>query len=282
MIYVALTVLGLAFGSFVNALVWRVREQATETKNKSPDKKYLKRLSLSRGRSMCPQCKHELAAKDLLPVLSWLSLRGRCRYCGQTISSQYPVVELVSAALFVGSYIWWPVAFDGSQKVIFVLWLALLIGFMALIVYDLRWLLLPDRIMRPLSVLAGLMAVVTIVAADHPLRAILDTVLAVVVGGGIFYLLFQASDGKWIGGGDVKLGGLLGLVVGTPARSLLLIFTAALLGSLISLPMLATKRLKGNSIIPFGPFLIIATIVVQLFGQAILLWYKKTFLPFTP
>lgn len=282
MIYVVLTVLGLAFGSFVNALVWRIREQADESKKKSPDKKYLGRLSVSKGRSMCPHCKHELAAKDLLPVLSWLSLRGKCRYCGQAISSQYPLVELATVALFVGSYIWWPVAFDGSQKAIFILWLALLVGFMALIVYDLRWLLLPDRVMRPLSVLAGLMAVVTIAAADHPLRAILDTLLAVGVGGGIFYLLFQVSDGKWIGGGDVKLGGLLGLVAGTPARSLLMIFTAAFLGSLISLPMLATKRLKGNSIIPFGPFLIIGAIIVQLFGQAILLWYKKTFLPFTP
>ncbi len=112
-------------------------------------------------------------------------------------------------------------------------------------------------------------------------RALLETVLAVAVGGGIFYVLFQVSSGKWIGGGDVKLGWLLGLTVATPARSMLFIFIAALLGSLASLPLLATKRLQRNSTIPFGPFLIIGAIIVQLFGHTILLWYQRTFLPST-
>ncbi len=123
------------------------------------------------------------------------------------------------------------------------------------------------------------MACIGIATAVHPLRAALDTVLAVAVGGGIFYVLFQASSGKWIGGGDVKLGWVLGLVVATPARSLLLIFAASVLGSLISLPLLAAKRLKPTSVIPFGPFLILAAIVVQLFGHTILYWYQRNFVP---
>jgi leader peptidase (prepilin peptidase)/N-methyltransferase len=281
MVIAVLLVVGLCLGSFVNALVWRVHEQAKPKDKEKTDKKYLKQLSITKGRSMCPHCQHELATKDLIPVLSWLSLKGKCRYCSRPISTQYPLVELATAGLFVASYIWWPVDFSTAQTIIFVLWLALLAGFMALIVYDLRWSLLPNRILYPLGLIAGLMAVVAAVTADRPLIAVINTLLAIAVGGGIFYIIFQISAGKWIGGGDVRLGWLLGLVMATPARSVLLIFVASLLGSLISLALLAAKRVQRHSVIPFGPYLIIAAIVVQLFGHTILFWYQKTFLPFT-
>jgi len=275
MIIAILIVLGLALGSFVNALVWRLRQQET-AKNKSG-----KQLSIIKGRSMCPACKHELTAKDLVPVLSWLALRGKCRYCGKPISGQYPLVELTTALLFVVSYIWWPVPLSGAQTAIFVLWLALLTGLLALLVYDARWSLLPNRIVYPLAVLAIVQATIAVAVNPKPVLALGNEILAVAIGGGIFYVLFQVSKGKWIGGGDVKLGWLLGLIVGTPGRSILLIFIASLAGSLVSLPLLLNGRLKRNSIIPFGPFLIGATIVVQLFGHAILLWYQRVFAPFT-
>jgi prepilin signal peptidase PulO-like enzyme (type II secretory pathway) len=275
-----LAVVGLCLGSFVNALVWRLHKQAGEIDKKKPDKKYLAQLSIIKGRSMCPHCKHELATKDLLPVLSWLSLKGKCRYCGKPISVQYPLVELTTALLFVASYIWWPVALHGTQTAIFIIWLALLVGLIALLVCDLRWLLLPNRIIYPLSLIAAAQAVITIAAANRPAIALLNTLLAVAAGGGIFYVLFQVSNGKWIGGGDVKLGWLLGLMMATPARSLLFIFIAAVGGSLISLPLLASGRLKRTSTIPFGPFLIVGAIIVQLFGTDILHWYQQTFITF--
>lgn len=278
MITAILIVTGLCFGSFVNALVWRVHEQSEEVGKKKPSIKYLRQLSLSKGRSMCPRCQHELGAKDLVPIFSWVSLRGKCRYCAEVISWQYPAVEAVTALLFLASYLYWPIPVEGVQVLSFVLWLGLVVGFMALIVYDLRWLLLPNRIMVPLGAVAGLMAIVGIATAAHPVRTGLDTILAVAIGGGIFYVLFQVSAGKWIGGGDVKLGWLLGLVVATPARALLLIFAASALGSLISLPLLAAKRVKPSSVIPFGPFLILAAILVQLFGHSILYWYQRNFI----
>jgi leader peptidase (prepilin peptidase)/N-methyltransferase len=296
MVVFVLAVVGLCLGSFVNALVWRIHEQDREIVKKKPNKAYLSHLSVSKGRSMCPHCKHALAVQDLLPVVSWLSLRGKCRYCGKPISVQYPLVELVTAALFTGSYLFWPSSlvagklscpspqlFRGAalhSEVYFGLWLVLLVGLMALVVYDLRWFLLPNRLIYPLSVVAGLMALLSIASADRPLAALLNLVLAVGVGGGLFYVLFQVSGGKWIGGGDVKLGWLLGLVVGTPARSVLFIFMAALLGTLISLPLLAAHRLKRTSVVPFGPLLIIGAIVTQVFGTAILHWYRHTFLNF--
>ncbi len=273
MIIVVLAVAGLCLGSFVNALVWRLHEQVQEFERKTPRQKYLQRLSISRGRSMCPHCKHELAASDLIPVVSWLSLRGKCRYCAQPISIQYPVVEVLTAVAFLASYVWWPTVLSGLDIAVFGLWLALLTGLMALLVYDLRWYLLPNRVIYPLAAIAAVQAAVRAAAAERPLVALLNTALAVIVGGGIFYVLFQISKGKWIGGGDVKLGWVIGLALGTPGGSFLFIFIASLLGSLVSIPLLASKRLKRDSLIPFGPFLIAAAVVVQLFGDRILHWY---------
>ncbi|HEX7368051.1 MAG TPA: prepilin peptidase, partial [Candidatus Saccharimonadales bacterium] len=147
MIIVVLTVLGLIFGSFVNALVWRLHEQ--EGKSKKSRQQY----SILNGHSMCPNCHHELAAKDLVPVLSWLWLRGKCRYCRKPISWQYPAVELMTGLLFVGSYLWWPLSLQGVGLFQFVVWLGFIVGFMALAVYDLRWFTLPNRIVYPLIAL---------------------------------------------------------------------------------------------------------------------------------
>lgn len=274
MIIVVLVAFGLCLGSFVNALVWRLHEQSRAGKSAKDE------LSISKGRSMCPNCRHELAARDLVPLFSWLALKGRCRYCHKAISPQYPLVELTVAILFVASYVWWPVTLHGSQVAVFVLWLVLLTGLVALLVYDLRWLLLPNRLIYPLSAVAALMALVNVVSADRPLKALLNLVLAVLVGGGIFYLLFQVSHGKWIGGGDVRLGWLLGLVAATPARSLLFIFLASIIGTLVSIPLLAKHKLKRSSTIPFGPFLIIGLVITQLFGAAMLHWYRYRFLNF--
>jgi len=285
MIIAVLAVLGLAFGSFVNALVWRLHEQeglaAKKVKDRAKATKNAQALSITKGRSMCPECRHELAAIDLAPIFSWLALKGKCRYCHKPISLQYPLVELATASLFVVSYFWWPVTFSHSQVAIFILWLAMLVGLLALLVFDLRWMILPNKLIYPLAAVALVQSVIVVASASRPSRALLNELLAVLVGGGLFYILYQISSGKWIGGGDVRLGWLLGLVAATPARSMLLIFIAALAGSLVSLPLLASHRVKRSSTIPFGPFLIIAMVIVQLFGHAILFWYQRTFLPFT-
>lgn len=294
MIIVVLVVFGLCLGSFVNAWVWRVREIETELGKKHPDKKYIRLLSISRGRSICPRCKHGLSSLDLIPLFSWLSLRGKCRYCKQPISTQYPIVEVATALLFVFSYALWPHnlilakanslgprLFNGADirsDLVFLLWLGFLTCLIALFVYDIKWYLLPNRIVRPLGALGVLIALLSISAATRPLTALVNTALAVVIGGGLFYVLYQVSDGKWIGGGDVRLGWILGLVAGTPGRSVLFIFIASIVGTLISLPLLISKRLERTSKIPFGPLLILGLIITQLFGYDILRWYQVTFL----
>jgi prepilin signal peptidase PulO-like enzyme (type II secretory pathway) len=281
MIIAVLLVFGLCLGSFVNALVWRLHEQE-EVKGKKPKVKH-EGLSILKGRSMCPHCRHELAAKDLIPVLSWLSLKGRCRYCHKAISWQYPLVELLGALLFVFSYLYWPFVsvagvWNGQAVTLFVFWLIFLVGFMALVVYDLKWFLLPDKIVYPLLSLAVLQVLLLITVFHGGMPAFREAFFGFAVGGGIFYLLFQVSDGKWIGGGDVKLGALLGLILGAPAESFLVLFLASLLGTLASLPLLVTGKANRRTRLPFGPFLIVACIIVYLFGSSLIGWYKRQFL----
>jgi prepilin signal peptidase PulO-like enzyme (type II secretory pathway) len=280
MIIVALIIFGLCFGSFVNALTWRIHEQAKENEKSKVNKKYLQQLSILHGRSFCPHCKHQLASKDLIPVFSWLSLKGKCRYCSHSIALQYPLVELSVAALFVVSYIFWPVDLHGPEVAVFIAWLLILTGLIALVVYDLRWYLLPNRIIYPLGVIAVIQAGVIVSQASSPLSVFYNDLAAVVIGGGIFFAIYQISSGKWIGGGDVRLGLLLGLLAGTAEKSLALIFIASVLGCLVSIPLIALKHLKPSSTIPFGPFLIGASIIVVLFGTHIIHWYQQNFIRF--
>ena len=289
-IFVLLAGLGIIFGSFVNALVWRLHEQAgfggQRAKGKG-QRKHSKQalsstlgpqdLSITRGRSMCPDCHHTLAAKDLIPVLSWFWLRGKCRYCHKPISWQYPAVELLTGLLFAGSYAAWPYSFHEAWLFTFIVWLACLVFFVALAVYDLRWFLLPDRLVRPLNVLVAVQTVVVALWL-HSVTALWQPVLAAAIIFGLFWVLYQASKGAWIGGGDVKLAPALGLLAATPFKTLLTIFFASLLGTLVSIPLLAQGK-KGLKLhIPFGPYLLLATAIAVLYGDRIIQWYQNLLL----
>lgn len=278
MIYIWLLVLGLCLGSFVNALVWRLHQQEAGPKQAKISAKRTRELSLARGRSMCPRCGHKLSGKDLVPLLSWAALRGKCRYCHRPISIQYPLVELLTAGLFLFSYLAWPHPFTVLQYLAFTLWLGLLTGLIALTVYDLRWYILPDRLTYPLMATALIFALLQIAGSGMWAKGLLNLLFAVLAGGGIFYLVFQLSAGKWIGGGDVKLGVVLGLIVGSPVLSLLFIFVASVLGSLVALPLLAMKRLRRSSVIPFGPFLIVGACFSLFWGERTLNWYLQAVL----
>ena len=269
MTFIVLGVLGLCMGSFVNALVWRLHHQET-SKRKSG------KFSIAHGRSMCPHCQHELAVKDLIPVLSWLWLGGKCRYCRRPIGWQYPLVELSTLGLYLTSYVYWPYGFDVFGIALLVTWLTLLIGLVALLVYDLRWMILPNRLVYPLYSLALAQIVVLIVQAGS-LKPLVGAAGGILVTSGVFYGLFQISKGQWIGGGDVKLAVILGVFAGGFIEGVILIFIASLLGTIVSLPLVIMGKGRGKQI-PFGPFLIIATIIVYLFGASIIAEYKQRFL----
>lgn len=227
---------------------------------------------------MCVSCGHELAAKDLIPVFSWVMLRAKCRYCSKPISWQYPLVELATAILFVSLYIFWPDNLsDSASKIDLITWIIASVGLMALFVYDLRYMILPNKIIFPLGALALTSVLIqSLITTDY--RLLVSATLGVLAGGGIFYVLFQVSRGTWIGGGDVKLGFLLGLLLADAALALLMLFIASVLGSVFSLILVAKKGANIKTKIPFGPFLITAAIITKLYGQNLIDFYNSLFI----
>jgi leader peptidase (prepilin peptidase)/N-methyltransferase len=278
MIVSVLVALGLLFGSFVNATVWRLHEQA-KTKAKKSSKRD---LSIMTGRSLCTHCGHQLSGWDLVPVVSYLALRGRCRYCRKPIEDT-PLAELLTPALFVVSYLWWPFNLHGSPgtaaRALFVVWLAVLVCFVILALYDFKWFLLPDRVVFPVIGLAGVALLIRTVWLNQEGVALIQAFWGVVLIAGLFYGLHVVSKGRWIGFGDVKLGIALGLLVGGPFPALLLIFLASFLGSLAAIPLLLQRKPVARARVPFGPFLILATVIVVLLGQAIISWYMSLLAP---
>lgn len=254
----ALGVLGLCLGSFANAAVWRIK----------------KRKDLVRDRSECTKCHKKLEWYDLIPVVSWLSLGGKCRYCKKPISIQYPLVELAVAAFFVVSYLIWP--YDLASVLdytVLALWLASGVGLAILFVYDLRWFLLPDVVVFPLIAIGAIMALLRVVSSPGPLMAIIDVLLAVLVLAGLYYVLYKLSKGRWVGFGDVKLAVFLGLALSDWRLALLALFLANFIGTLVVIPGLLRGTLSRTTHIPFGPFLIAGFVLAGLLGYPIINWY---------
>jgi len=255
------TVLGLIFGSFVNAFVWRFHS----------GKNFVS------GRSQCVECGHELAPKDLITVFSWLALRGRCRYCNEPISYQYPLVELITAGLFLGSFVWWPWMLEsGLSWVIFGLWLLALVGLVALAVYDLRWMELPDKIVFPLVWLAVVTRILMAISDNSP-DVFRDGLWGFLLAFGFFASLFYISKGRWIGGGDVKYAAFMGVILGL-SKTVVALILAFNIAAIVILPLLIGKVITRKQPVPFGPFLILSTIIALLFGAQLIDWYSSAFL----
>lgn len=271
MIIIAIFVLGVVLGSFVNALVWRLHEQA---RHKKPSAPFAKDLSIVKGRSMCPRCHHTLAAYDLVPVFSWLWLRGNCRYCHKPISPQYPAVELLTGLLFTLSYVAWPLSFDAVGVVRFGFFVVFTVFFVALALYDIKWFLLPNKLVFPLIGLAGVQ-IVLLSIWQRSFGDFWQPVAGAAIVYGLFWGLYRVSKGEWIGGGDVKLVIALGLIAGSPVHALLVVFTASLLGTLASFPLLLKGRKGMKQHIPFGPYLLAGCFLVVLFAMSALSWYLR-------
>lgn len=271
MIVFVLFVLGICFGSFVNALVWRLHKQIN-SKAKKPKKEY----SILNGRSMCPHCKHTLKWYDLVPLLSWLSLKAKCRYCKKPISAQYPLVELIGGLVFVLSYLLWPINLTTSAGVYsLVSWLVASVGLLALAVYDFKWMRLPTIISLVLIVFCVVSRTGFIFFYESNIKnALLAWAMSVAIAAGFFFALYIISKGKWIGDGDITLGLILGTILADPILAMLLIFLASVLGLVFSLPTLSSSKNKLKTQIPYGPYLIASTFILVLYGQKMVEWYK--------
>lgn len=241
---VGAAVLGLCFGSFLNVCILRLPHDQ----------------SLLTPPSTCPRCKHPIAWRDNIPVVSWLLLRGRCRHCGEPISIQYPIIELVVGLIWVGALLRYGV---GARALAGALLGTILLG---IAVTDARHYLIPDE-----YTWGGLVIGLALSLAGGA-NAFLQAVLGAAVG---FALLFTvARVGQWafreeaMGGGDIKMMAMVGSFVGWQGV-LLTVFVGALLGSLIFVPL----SIKKKRLVPFGVFLALGAAVTFLFRDGIIAWY---------
>lgn len=279
----ALAVIGLAFGSFAGASVWRLRarqlthdtahgEKVTVSEKKQVAK--LQKRTLLEDRSVCLHCGRVLKWYDLLPLVSWLSTKGRCRYCHTRIGAMEPIIELGVALFFVISYVFWPVSLDTWIAITqLVIWLIAGVGLAILFAYDARWYLLPNVITFPLIGLGIVNAGLFIAISPQPGLATLSVIGSCLFLSGLYYLIYVVSRHQWVGFGDVKLGLALGLLLADWQIAVLALFLANLLGTLLFLPLMATGKVERGTHIPFGPLLIAGWALAGIFGQSILDWY---------
>ncbi len=243
-------VFGLLLGSFVNAFVWRLK----------------KRKNWVSERSVCTHCGHTLSAIDLIPVVSFVLLGGRCRYCRRKIEDT-PLTELGVGVAFALSYVFWPHGFDTAGTIQFAVWLLSLVLLSAMFLYDLKWMLLPNKLTYTLGALSALQLVVLLFFTEDPLKFTFQAIFSCVLGGVIFHVLYLASGGKYIGGGDVKLGYAYGLLLLDPLLPWITLTVASLAGSLIAFGLIISGRAGMKSKLPFGPLLIFGVFIAQLFGN---------------
>jgi len=247
-------IFGLIIGSFLNCFIWRVYEEE----------------SLG-GRSHCRDCKKTISWYDNLPVLSYLILGGRCRHCKKHISWQYPIVEALVGLLFM--LVIWQLNKQFGPIDLWSLnnWLVLLRNwflvsvFTIIFVMDLRWYVILDKI--------SLTAAVVVLALNLWLGMSWQGLLiSATIGIGFFLVQFIVSRGRWIGGGDIRLGLLLGVAFSWP-YVVATIFLAYTVGALVGVLLLAFGKKHWGSKLPLGTFLSVAALIILLYGPVIVNWY---------
>lgn len=285
-IYVALILVGAVLGSFAGATVWRLRARQLvhDKKNKQQvDVKEYKKLEglaktkLSKDHSHCLHCGYALKWYDLVPIISWISLRGKCRHCHKPIGYFEILIELGMIAFFVLSYIFWPFELTtGLEITRFILWLIAGVIMAMLFAYDAKWFLLPDKLTIALAVIGVGTITIAAIQSGNPMMTIATGLGAVAILGGLYLVLFAASRGKWVGFGDVKLGAALALLLIDWQSALIALFLANVIGCLVVIPFLVTGKLKRTSHVPFGPLLIAGTIAAQFLSPLIVSFYIGT------
>jgi leader peptidase (prepilin peptidase)/N-methyltransferase len=262
-------IFGLIIGSFLNVVICRLKTK--------------EEIFLSRSR--CPHCQKNLKWFDLIPILSFLSTFGKCRYCGKKISWQYPLVEIITGGLFILIFnfqfsIFNEITIFNFQTLNFSLLLFIVCSLIIIFVYDLKHYIIPDKIVFP-AIIAAFFYKLFEMFGNWNLRFIWDlgfgiwdfqillyAIFSAIVASSFFFAIILISKGEWMGFGDVKLAFLMGLILGWP-DILFALFLAFVLGAAIGLILIGLKIKSIKSQIPFGPFLAAATIIMTLWGEII-------------
>jgi len=238
--------------------------------------------SALRGRSYCPHCKHTLSPTDLIPLLSFLFLKGRCRYCKGKISWQYPLVEAATGILFVSIFNFQFPIFNQLSifnfQTISLLYSFFVVGILIVVfVYDLKHYIIPDKVIYPAIVITFIYQLFGIWKLDiGNFELLTDPFIAGSIASIFFLAIVLISRGTWMGLGDVKLAFWMGLVLGFP-HILVALFLAFWLGAIIGIGLIVAGKRTLKSEVPFGPFLVIGTFITLFWGEKLMSWYFSLF-----
>ncbi|WP_040207783.1 prepilin peptidase [Neobacillus jeddahensis] len=241
--YSLIFIYGITLGSFYNVVGLRVPLNQ----------------SIVKPRSHCPTCNHTLTSIDLVPVFSYVFLRGKCRRCKAPISPFYPIVELVTGLLFVLA----PIVIGWSYELI-VAWT--IISLMVIIfVSDIHYMIIPDKVLLFFG------PVILLERIFIPLNPWWDTLAGAALGFGLLLVIALVSKGG-MGGGDIKLYAVIGLVLGMKLV-LISFFLATLFGACFGIIGMLMGKVKKGKPMPFGPYIGLGTIIAYFFGEPLLRWY---------
>lgn len=283
-IYIALVITGLSFGSFAGATVWRLRfrqiksEKLRNEPYSKEEYKKLEKLSktdILHDRSKCLDCSYTLEWYDLIPLISWLMLRGKCRKCHKPIGLLEPLIEVGVMMLFVISFTFWPYELKTNMEIIrFIIWLIAGVGLSISFVYDKKWGYLPDVVAFPTIFIGALNSVLIVIMSTDKLAAVLSIFGAVLILSGLYLVLNLISNGRLVGYGDFKLGLSLALLLASWQLAFVALFVGNLIGSLVVLPSLSTKKINIKSSVPLGPLLILGFWIAGIAGNFLINYYS--------
>ncbi len=249
--------LGLAFGSFVNVLLYRLP----------------KGENFINSRSRCPECSFKLEWFDLIPVLSYVWLQGRCRSCKKNISPGYPLIELSFGGLAVLIF-----AFFGADFGLTFFWVVIAMFLLTLFLFDIRYFILPDLILVWMAVFVVLFRLLTqILGTGSSLvpwnQALIGGLILTLFLGTIWFI----SGGRWLGFGDVKYGFVIGLIFGV-SGGIFVLYLAVIIGGLIGLGLLVGRKADRKTKLPLGAFISLAALVYILGQGSIDTFISRLFL----
>ena len=253
-------VIGASVGSFLNVVIYRIPNG----------------LSLLHPPSRCPQCEHRLKPYDNVPILGWLWLRGRCRYCRTAISSRYPIIELVTALLFIVTYLSFGFTLKTVGYALFLSWL------LALTMIDLDLMILPNALTQSGVIAGWVFQAVWGFSQGQDWGAGLQGLMAGFVGSilgiwvfdGIRMVGAAVFQQDAMGGGDPKLAAMIGAWLGWQLM-LVSAFMACLVGSVIGVGGIALGLIGRRQPIPFGPYLALGGAIALFWGTQLLDWYQN-------
>lgn len=253
----ALFVFGAGVGSFTSVAIYRLHSR---------------KKGIFGGRSACPSCETRLQPLDLIPIASYLCLRGKCRHCSKAISYMYPLLELLTGGLFALLFAKFPffnsaLQFSGTMLGMYLLHAFYVFVLVFTFFFDLRYLKIADEILLP-AIAIALIATLAAPLTPH----FIDALIGAGIGVAFFGLQYAVSKGTWIGLGDLRVGAFMGAILGWKLM-IVALFVSYLAGSVVSI-IVALKKGKFRDVkIPFAPLLVTGTIVAMFFGEEILRWY---------